>query len=124
MTFDGRLFLSRLRRNPDYACLGFEVFGVVLCIVALYFCYFHFELMHYHVTSFYAGLGHPHAQHLMGDKLLHGKGVDKDEVSKKSTNSSEKEAYLSKIQKYFMDHIIQSETQNRPPMITSLGKET
>ena len=55
--------------------------GIVVCLIALYLCYFHFEWFHYHVTGMYANLGHPHAQHLMGDKLLFGKGVEMDEVS-------------------------------------------
>jgi hypothetical protein len=80
MTFDGKLFLSRIKRNPDYVCIGLEVFGIVIACIALYICYFHFDLFHYHVSTVYAQLGHPHAQHLVGDKLLHGKGVDKDEV--------------------------------------------
>jgi len=32
------------------------------------------------VTGIYAKFGHVHAQHLMGDKYLHGKGVKMDEI--------------------------------------------
>lgn len=81
MTFDGQVFLSKTTK--DYLSLGLiglQIGGLCLCAMALYFCYFHFHLFHYHVTAFYARLGHADAQHLMGDKLLHGKGVDKDEV--------------------------------------------
>ena len=82
MTFDGRLFLSKIGHPPstDRLLLTALGLGLAICLVALYACYFHFDLFHYHVTSVYAGLGHPEAQHLLGDKLLHGKGVDKDEV--------------------------------------------
>merc|ERR1712038_1124384 len=72
VALDGKLFLSRLRKNPDYVFIGLEFFGILVCIVALYYCYFHFDWFHYHVTRVYANLDHPHAQHLMGDKLLHG----------------------------------------------------
>lgn len=82
MTFDGRVFLSKY--YAEYKGLGFliglQILGLFLCATALYFCYFHFQLFHYHVTGLYAGLGHADAQHLMGDKFLHGKGVAKDEV--------------------------------------------
>ena len=87
MTFDGRVFLSKMRTaalilngNWDYFLIGVQVLGLFLCTIALYFCYFHFQLFHYHVTGVYARLGHADAQHLLGDKLLHGKGVEKDEV--------------------------------------------
>lgn len=83
MTFDGQVFLSKSNVTKDYLSLfliGLQIVGLFLCAIALYFCYFHFHLFHYHVTGFYARLGHADAQHLMGDKLLHGKGVDKDEV--------------------------------------------
>ena len=69
-----------LNGNWDYFLIGVQVLGLFLCIIALYFCYFHFQLFHYHVTGVYARLGHADAQHLLGDKLLHGKGVEKDEV--------------------------------------------
>ena len=83
MTFDGREFLSKKKieaEAEDRLLLTALSIGLALCLTALYACYFHFDLFHYHVTSVYAGLGHPEAQHLLGDKLLHGKGVDKDEV--------------------------------------------
>ena len=62
VALDGKLFLSRLRKNPDYVFIGLEIFGIIICMIALYYCYFHFEWFHYHVTGFYANLGHPHAQ--------------------------------------------------------------
>ncbi len=82
-TFDGRLFLSRLIKNgspADYGCIGILIVLLGLCLVALYFCYFHFQWFHFHVTHAYAHIGHIEAQHLMGDKYLHGQGIDKDEV--------------------------------------------
>ena len=82
-TFDGRLFLSRLIKNgspADYGCIGILIVLLGLCLVALYFCYFHFQWFHFHVTHAYAHIGHIEAQHLLGDKYLHGQGIDKDEV--------------------------------------------
>jgi TPR repeat protein len=40
--------------------------------------YYHAELFHFHVTKFYAHMGHPHAQHVTGQKYLHGKGVERN----------------------------------------------
>lgn len=78
VNFDGKMFLSRLKKDPDFICIALEVLGIIVALIALYFCYFHFDHFHYHVSHVYANLGHPHAQHLVGDRLLHGKGVDQD----------------------------------------------
>ena len=83
-TFDGRLFLSRMKLEngspADYGAIGILIVLLGLCFMALYFCYFHFQWFHFHVTHAYARIGHVEAQHLMGDKYLHGQGIDKDEV--------------------------------------------
>ena len=83
--FDGRLFLSRLKASQygspyDLACIGVLSILLAISLIALYLCYFHFAWFHFHVTHAYARIGHVEAQHLMGDKFLHGNGVDKDEV--------------------------------------------
>jgi len=44
------------------------------------------------VTGIYAKFGHVHAQHLMGDKYLHGKGVKMDEVNSSYTTKKKKVA--------------------------------
>ena len=84
-TFDGRLFLSRLQKGQygspiDLACIGALSILLGLSLLSLYLCYFHFPWFHFHVTHAYAHIGHVEAQHLLGDKFLHGNGVDKDEV--------------------------------------------
>ena len=46
----------------------------------MYFCYFHFDTFHFTVAHAYAKLGNPHAQHIVGERLLYGKGVEMDKV--------------------------------------------
>ncbi len=48
--------------------------------IAMYFCYFHFDMFHFTVAHAYAKLGNPHAQHIVGERLLYGKGVEMDKV--------------------------------------------
>ena len=60
--------------------IALNVIGIITCLTALYICYFHFDYFHYRLCSVYANLGHSDAQHLMGERLLHGKGVQKDQV--------------------------------------------
>ena len=52
-----------------------------MALIALYTCYFHFDYFHYRVCNVYANLGHADAQHILGERLLHGKGVEKDQVT-------------------------------------------
>jgi hypothetical protein len=47
----------------------------------MYACYFHFDAFHFTVAHTYAKLGNPHAQHIVGERLLYGKGVEMDKVS-------------------------------------------
>jgi hypothetical protein len=47
----------------------------------MYACYFHFDAFHFTVAHTYAKLGNPRAQHIVGERLLYGKGVEMDKVS-------------------------------------------
>ena len=47
----------------------------MLCL--LYYAYFHFEHMHVNVVHGYAHLGFDTAQHDLGNRYLHGVGVEK-----------------------------------------------
>lgn len=46
-------------------------------IFALY-AYYYFDHLHFHVTHGYAHLGYSAAQHQVGQRYLHGKGVEKN----------------------------------------------
>ena len=58
--------------------------GIIFTLVALYMCYFHFDFFHYRLCTVYASLGHADAQHIVGERLLHGRGVEKDQVKLKN----------------------------------------
>uniref|UniRef100_A0A803KDY6 Uncharacterized protein n=1 Tax=Xenopus tropicalis TaxID=8364 RepID=A0A803KDY6_XENTR len=53
------------------------VFGSILLLMYIWFCY---ENFHFHITHFYAHLGYPNAQHLVGQRYLRGVGVRRDEA--------------------------------------------
>jgi len=61
--------------------IALNIIGIIMALIALYTCYFHFDHFHYRVCSVYANLGHADAQHILGERLLHGKGVEKDQVT-------------------------------------------
>ena len=58
--------------------------GIIFTLVTLYMCYFHFDFFHYRLCTVYASLGHADAQHIVGERLLHGRGVEKDQVKFKN----------------------------------------
>ena len=69
-----------------------------MALIALYTCYFHFDHFHYRVCSVYANLGHADAQHILGERLLHGKGVEKDQVTLFSFIKTIKQCSKNKIE--------------------------
>lgn len=80
LPYGGQVYLGRTKKPEGWMCIAFLVVCLFACLVLLYFCYFHFHWFHFHVTHAYAQLGHVHAQHVVGERLLHGKGVPKDQV--------------------------------------------
>jgi hypothetical protein len=66
--------------RSDQFWIALNIIGIIIALIALYTCYFHFDHFHYRVCSVYANLGHADAQHILGERLLHGKGVEKDQV--------------------------------------------
>ena len=58
--------------------------GIIFTLGALYTCYFHFDFFHYRLCTVYASLGHADAQHIVGERLLHGRGVEKDQGNLKT----------------------------------------
>ena len=59
--------------------LLFQVLLVVFVIVLCYYSYYYFDHMHVNVIKAYAHLGFHTAQHELGNRYLHGVGVEKHE---------------------------------------------
>uniref|UniRef100_UPI00398ED27E sel1-repeat-containing protein YbeT-like isoform X2 n=2 Tax=Pristiophorus japonicus TaxID=55135 RepID=UPI00398ED27E len=51
----------------------------VLALSFLLYLFLYYQTFHLHVTHAYAHLGYPAAQHSIGQRYLHGLGVEKDE---------------------------------------------
>jgi len=84
-SFKGKKYLGR-SYSPTSIGRGSKAVLVLLCVALLatlsagYYCYFHFHWFHYQIARSYAHLGYPHAQHIVGERLLHGSGVEQDQV--------------------------------------------
>ena len=79
-------FLGRIAKfsgniRSYHVWIGLNITGILIALVALYVCYFHFDSFHYQLCNVYASLGHADAQHIVGERLLHGKGLEKDQVN-------------------------------------------
>ena len=80
MTFGDKNYLAKIRKQETKLWLGFEICGLVVAVAALIYCYFFFDHFHFNICKIYGHLGHVDAQHKVGERLLYGKGVEKDEV--------------------------------------------
>lgn len=65
----------------EKARLAFLCVCLCACLFLLYACWFHFDAFHFRLSHVYASLGHVHAQHIVGERYLYGKGVERDEVT-------------------------------------------
>jgi len=82
--YRGKKYLGRSRQTErlDTATkvvLTLLVGALVVCLLAGYYCYYHFHWFHFHVARTYAHLGYPQAQHVLGERYLYGAGVEQDE---------------------------------------------
>ncbi|KAL3859926.1 hypothetical protein ACJMK2_010108 [Sinanodonta woodiana] len=77
LPYGGKVYLAR-RKKPD-GWFVTTIEGVVICltIIFAFYAYFYFDNLHFHITHAYAHLGYPSAQHQVGQRYLHGKGVEK-----------------------------------------------
>ncbi|KAK3085399.1 hypothetical protein FSP39_002740 [Pinctada imbricata] len=77
LPYGGKVFLAR-RKKPDPLYVRVIEALVLICTLsfALY-AYYYFDHLHFHVTYAYAWLGYPAANHQVGQRYLHGKGVEK-----------------------------------------------
>ena len=58
--------------NPVALFFFFQALIVIGTIAFALYAYFYFEHLHFSVTSGYAKLGFPQAQHQIGQRFLHG----------------------------------------------------
>jgi TPR repeat protein len=66
-------------KKPDpWWIIALEVTAVVTAVGLAYYSYYYFDHLHYHVARGYAHLGYPEAQHVVGQRLLFGKGVERN----------------------------------------------
>ncbi|KAK3754094.1 hypothetical protein RRG08_024169 [Elysia crispata] len=72
-----KLKLARKAKADPMYILVLEVLMIIFVAVGGLYCWFYFENVHFHVTHAYAHLGYDVAQHQVGQRYLHGKGVDK-----------------------------------------------
>uniref|UniRef100_A0A1I8F7W6 Uncharacterized protein n=1 Tax=Macrostomum lignano TaxID=282301 RepID=A0A1I8F7W6_9PLAT len=72
-----KVYLARQKKPDSLVIVLLESFHPVsnyLCFG--YYAYNHFDHLHFHVTKAYAHLGYEDAQHQVGQRYLHGKGVE------------------------------------------------
>ncbi|KAH3775784.1 uncharacterized protein HI_1625-like [Dreissena polymorpha] len=78
LPYGGKVFLARKKKPDPFHIRAFEAFAIFATVAFAIYAYFYFDHLHFHVTHAYAHLGYPSAQHQVGQRYLHGKGVDKD----------------------------------------------
>jgi len=79
LPYGGRVFLAHKPRKDSWICIALQVLLVIAVFALAFYAYFYFEHMHVNVLKFYANLGYDTAQHELGNRYLHGVGVDKHE---------------------------------------------
>ncbi|WAR12160.1 ESIB-like protein [Mya arenaria] len=78
LPYGGKVFLARKKKSDPLHIRAVEGFALCVTITFAFYAYFYFDHLHFHVTHAYAHLGYPSAQHQVGQRYLHGKGVEKD----------------------------------------------
>ncbi|PIK44791.1 hypothetical protein BSL78_18355 [Apostichopus japonicus] len=78
LPFQGKVYLAR-KKKPDTNLTKFlEVCAVIAVVAFIYYSYNYMDDLHFRVTHFYAVMGQAHAMHMVGQRYLFGKGVDRD----------------------------------------------
>ncbi|XP_077983473.1 uncharacterized protein LOC144438291 [Glandiceps talaboti] len=79
LPYGGKVYLARKKKPDSLTVRILEACLIIFTIAFIYYAYFYFDHLHFHVTHAYAHLGHAQAMHLVGQRYLNGKGVDKDD---------------------------------------------
>jgi len=66
----------KAHKDPLYVRV-LEVLMVIFTLLGGAYCWFYFDNVHFHVTHAYAHMGYDVAQHQIGQRYLHGKGVER-----------------------------------------------
>ncbi|KAK6185549.1 hypothetical protein SNE40_007757 [Patella caerulea] len=77
LPYGGKVYLARKKKADPFHVKSIEIFVLCATIVFAFYAYFYFDHLHFNITHAYAHLGYPQAQHQVGQRYLHGKGVDK-----------------------------------------------
>ncbi|KAL8591711.1 hypothetical protein ACOMHN_061803 [Nucella lapillus] len=77
LPYSGKVFMARKKKPDSKYVIALEVLAVVGVIAFGLYCYYYFDNVHFHITHGYAYLGYAAAQHQVGQRYLHGAGVDK-----------------------------------------------
>ncbi|KAL5022433.1 hypothetical protein ScPMuIL_001588 [Solemya velum] len=77
LPYGGKVYLARRKKPDPWHVRILE--GMLLCLTLSFglYAFFYFENLHFHVTHAYAWMGYDSAQHQVGQRYLHGKGVEK-----------------------------------------------
>ncbi|CAG0891874.1 unnamed protein product [Darwinula stevensoni] len=78
LPYGGLVYVARQKKPDSYLCVAVQVTLVISALALCYIAYVYSNEMQFYVTRAYAHLGHAHAQHAVGQRYLHGKGVKKN----------------------------------------------
>ncbi|PAA67981.1 hypothetical protein BOX15_Mlig026715g2 [Macrostomum lignano] len=76
MPYGGKVFLARRKKPDPWWVTAIEITVLVGTACFAYYAYYYFDHLHFHVTKAYAHMGFKEAQHQIGQRYLHGKGVE------------------------------------------------
>ncbi|VDH93957.1 uncharacterized protein LOC143080534 [Mytilus galloprovincialis] len=79
LPYGGKVYLARKKKPDPLYVRIIEAMVVIGTLLFALYAYYYFDHLHFHVTYAYGWLGYPQAQHQVGQRYLHGKGVDKHE---------------------------------------------
>ena len=94
LPYGGQVYLGRTKQPDGWMLIGFLLVCLVFVLGLGYYCVFYFHDFHFQLSHAYARLGHAHAQHVVGERLLHGKGVPKNEVGQLSSSRAGQHFYV------------------------------
>ncbi|KAF6039234.1 hypothetical protein EB796_002429 [Bugula neritina] len=79
LPYGGKVYLARKKKAPGWVMRIFEVLFVLFVIAFVGGAYFYMESFHVNALRLVANTGGAsNAQHFLGQRYLHGKGVEKD----------------------------------------------
>ncbi|XP_033755139.1 uncharacterized protein LOC117338065 [Pecten maximus] len=77
LPYGGKVYLARKKKSDPWHIRVAEALIIISTLSFAIYAYYYFDHLHFHVTYAYGYLGYPQAQHQVGQRYLHGKGVEK-----------------------------------------------